>query len=375
MNNFTYGFIGFGLIGGSIARNIRRLFPEATLIAYNYNPSNTNPALLLAQDEGTLNRLVTSFEDGFPTCDIIFLCAPVLRNISYLPALKKIMKPSCILTDVGSVKGNIHQAIQELGLEQNFIGGHPMAGSEKTGYQNSSMRLLENAFYVLTPTAHTPATSLQIMKDLVTKIGSIPVVLEPDNHDDIVAAISHVPHIIAASLVNMVQDADDTHGHMHALAAGGFKDITRIASSSPVMWENICMTNPDSISAFLDRYISYLEEMKQAIQNKDSDFLLQFFQRSKEYRDSIPNKPVGMLQKAYVIYIDVTDKKGEIATIATILASHDISLKNIGIVHNREDKDINGALYIEFSSEETALAATKVLTSYNYTVSSDLAQP
>ena len=149
MNTLTIGFIGFGLIGGSIARGIRANYPSARIIAYNYNPKNTNPNLLLAQQEGTLDVIVSNFKEEFPLCDLIFLCAPVLRNISYLPELKKVMKPSCILTDVGSVKGNIHKAIEQQELEEHFIGGHPMTGSEKTGYDSSSIQLLENAFYIL----------------------------------------------------------------------------------------------------------------------------------------------------------------------------------------------------------------------------------
>lgn len=364
--NKQFGFIGFGLIGGSIARNLRALHPDAVLIAYNYNPKHTNPNLLLAKEEGTLNEIVTDFHDGFPDCDIIFLCAPVLRNISYLPALKQVIKPTCILTDVGSVKGNIHTAIEEIGLDRQFIGGHPMAGSEKTGYKNSSRQLLENAFYILTPTSNTPQSAIDTMKQLVTEIGAIPVTLPPSKHDDIVAAISHVPHIIAATLVNMVEDFDDEEQHMHALAAGGFKDITRIASSSPVMWENICLTNPDSIIRFLDRYISIMTEVKTAIQNEEEDYLIHFFEKSKNYRDTIPNKPVGMLAKSHILYMDIVDEKGVIATISTILACHDINLKNIGIQRNREDNI--GVLYIETDTDATLQKAADILKKHNYTI-------
>lgn len=362
----TIGFIGFGLIGGSIARNLRVLYPAATIIAYNYKPEHTNPNLLMAVDNQVLDRLVTSFDDGFQDCDLIILCAPVLKNISYLNQLVSIIKPTCILTDVGSVKGNIHDTVKKLGLEANFIGGHPMAGSEKTGYENSTMALLENAFYILTPTEKTTDTTLHFMKNLVKNIGAIPIILPPCDHDDIVAAISHVPHIIAAALVNMVQDNDDAQEHMHALAAGGFKDITRIASSSPVMWENICLTNAGSIVSFTDKYICYLESMKKAIHKKDTAFLMDFFARSKTYRDSVPNKPVGAIGKVQQIHINVADRKGAIATIATILASHDVSIKNIGILHNRED--CSGVLFIEFYDEASSLEAKKVLSSYNYSI-------
>lgn len=365
-DNKHFGFVGLGLIGGSIARNLRKLFPDSTILTYYYNKNKINPELLEAQKEGTIDSIVTDFSDGFSNCDVIFLCAPVLKNISYLPELKKIIKPTCILTDVGSVKGNIHQAIQKEGLESFFIGGHPMAGSEKTGYANSSISLLENALYVLAPTEKTPAEHITFMEYLVKKIGSIPIILPAKEHDKVTAAISHVPHIIAAILVNMVQDHDDKDEHMRALAAGGFKDITRIASSSPIMWENICLTNPDSIISFLNIFNTYITDTINAIQANDSQYLLDFFGRSKAYRDSIPSKTPGILGPVHEIYIDIADSKGAIATIATILTSHDINIKNIGIVHNREFHE--GVLHIEFYNEATQSNAIEILQKHNYQI-------
>lgn len=363
-NSKHFGFVGLGLIGGSIARNLRKLYPDSTILAYYYNKEKINPELLLAQKENVIDSIVTSFAEGFSECDIIFLCAPVLKNISYLPELKKIMKPDCILTDVGSVKGNIHEAVKKENMETFFIGGHPMAGSEKTGYGNSTLSLLENAFYVLTPTVHTPDSHINTMKKLVKNIGAIPIILPSKEHDNVTAAISHVPHIIAATLVNMVQDHDDAKEHMRALAAGGFKDITRIASSSPVMWENICLTNPESIVSFLRIFNDYIQQTITAIEQNNSTYLLDYFERSKNYRDSIPNKSVGILKPVYQILVDVLDEKGTIATVSTILASHDINIKNIGIIHNREFTQ--GVLHIEFYGEEACINAISVLKDYNY---------
>ena len=367
MNNTRhFGFVGLGLIGGSIARNLRKLYPDSIITAYYYKKENINPELLLAQKEGTINEIVTSFSEGFSQCDIIFLCAPVVKNISYLPALKKVMKPGCILTDVGSVKGNIHEAIKKEQMEDFFIGGHPMAGSEKTGYASSTLTLLENAFYILTPTVKIPDSYIDTMTNLVKNIGAIPIILPPDEHDRVTAAISHVPHIIASTLVNLVQDYDDPTEHMRALAAGGFKDITRIASSSPIMWENICLTNPDSIISFLEIFIDYINKMIAAIKNNDSDYLLDYFGRSKNYRDSIPGKSVGIIEPVYEIFVDVTDKKGTIATVATILANQDINIKNIGIINNREFSQ--GALHIEFYENSARTNAISVLESNHYKI-------
>lgn len=362
----TIGFIGFGLIGGSIARALKRLGSSFNLIAYDYHKDKPSADLRMALDDGVLDYITVSLDDKLPECDIIFLCAPVLSNIEYLSKLKPLIPADCILTDVGSVKGNIHTAVEELGMTAQFIGGHPMTGSEKTGYANSYALLLENAYYILTPTEKTPRSKLALLYSLVKRMGSIPVILDAKEHDLITAAISHLPHIIAAQLVNLVRDCDDKSEKMKALAAGGFKDITRIASSSPIMWQNICLTNADDIKRLLDRYIDYLKTASVALSAMDGDFLFNMFETAGEYRNSIPNSSIGLLKKMFVLNVDIVDEAGAIATVATLLASNTISIKNIGIIHNREFEE--GVLRIEFYDEESLSKAAALLARYNYRI-------
>lgn len=358
------GFIGFGLIGGSIALTLREKSPDCSIIAYQYkNKRDSN--LEQAKADGVLNKISVDLMEDFSDCDIIFLCAPVLSNISYLNQLKPIIGASCILTDVGSVKQNIHEAVNRLGLEKNFIGGHPMAGSEKTGYANAAARLLENAFYILTPTQATPRHVIDKMTELVQNTGAIPVILDAEKHDMITAAISHVPHILAASLVNMVGEHGEAD-QMRLLSAGGFRDITRIASSSPVMWQDICLSNAESICALLKQYRNRLEEMETAIRNQDGESILHAFEGARDFRDSIPNKPVGILSRIFEVYVDIADETGAIATIAAILASRGISIKNIGILHNREFQE--GVLRIELYDYESTERASELLKQNNYVI-------
>lgn len=360
------GFIGFGLIGGSIAKAIKARRPDILIYAYDYHDSLSGGDLKEALTDGVLDYITTDLSSGFHDCDIIFLCAPVLANISYLTSLKQIVKPSCIITDVGSVKGNIHEASIDLKMEDLFIGGHPMTGSEKTGYNNSYALLLENAYYILTPTADTPGNKLSILHALVKEIGSLPVILTPKEHDEITAAISHLPHIIAAQLVNLIKETDDASEKKKQLAAGGFKDITRIASSSPKMWQNICLTNAGVIKGILDRYIEYLKNASDALATRDENFLYRMFDTAGEYRSSIPNKSIGLIHRIFEVYIDIPDEAGAIASIATLLANNQISIKNIGIIHNREFEE--GVLRIEFYNERSEEEAKVLLTSCNYHV-------
>lgn len=362
MIEFTCGFIGLGLIGGSIAKAIHDKIPEARIIAYDTNQAS----LKLAMDEGVIQNACVKIGDEFASCDYIFLCAPVSYNDSNLIELKKYLSNRTILTDVGSVKTGIHEHITELGLESQFIGGHPMAGSERFGYPNSKASLLENAYYILTPTVNVADEKVNAYKDLVQKIGAIPLILPYKQHDYVTAAISHLPHVIAASLVNLVKDSDSAEGIMKMVAAGGFKDITRIASSSPDMWQQICLSNTENISVLLEAYIKNLTEFKKELDSRNSDKLYNFFDMARVYRESFIDASSGPIKTEYVITVDIADRPGAIAAIASLLAMHDISIKNIGINHNRELAE--GALRIEFYDSDAMSNAIGVFGEHGYSI-------
>ena len=349
------GFIGFGLIGGSLAKVWRKKHPDYLFVAYNYKRS-VDEELLKAKDDGVLNQIATNLVE-LSDCDIILLSAPVLSNISYLGRLKEVVKQDCIITDVGSVKGTIAKEAERLDMTSQFIGGHPMAGSEKTGYSNASVTLFENAYY--TPFRNTDEGKLNNLKNLVEETKAVPIIIDAKRHDYVTAAISHVPHVVASSLVGVVAKADEKNGLFTMLAAGGFRDITRIASSSPAMWRDICLTNRDSILEFLDKYIDELEEVKKLITRCEDDRLYNFFDSNKDYRNSLPLRKSNMAV-SHEILLYVPDEPGSIAIMASILAAKGISIKNMGIAHNREFSD--GVLRIEFydsHSKEAALVAIK----------------
>ena len=342
MQKFTFGFVGLGLIGGSIAKALRRVMPYCRIIAYN----RSEPARVLALKDGTADITTDKVDSVFAECDYIFLCTPVEKNVEYLTILKDIIDEHTIITDVGSVKGNIHKAVIDLDMEKNFIGGHPMAGSEKTSYEHANDRLCENAYYAITATQKTPNKKVEEFSEIVRTIGAIPVNISYEEHDKVVAAINHLPHLIAADLVNLVHDNDSDMGYMKMIAAGGFKDITRIASSSPEMWEQICMTNSVNISDMLQKYIDELKKTKDFLDSKNGQGIYDTISNSREYRDSFEDRTNSIISKTYSVLCDIIDESGAIATIATILATNGISIKNIGIVHNREFEE--GVLKIDF---------------------------
>ncbi len=362
MASVKIGFIGLGLIGGSIAKAVRRYYPDYEILAFDKN----RETLALAIQEGTIHTSCSSIDDNFRGCSYIFLCAPVSYNTAYLAQLKELVDEDCILTDVGSVKTSIHEEIISLGMEENFIGGHPMTGSEKSGFSNAKAHLIENAYYILTPTEKVAEEKVTAYRDFIASLKALPIVLDYKEHDNITGTISHLPHIIASTLVNFVHDTDSADELMKALAAGGFKDITRIASSSPVMWQQICLKNGKNISRILGEYINALEHAKSLVDSGDEPALYSMFESSRDYRDSMPGSSAGPIKKQFALYCDIIDEAGGIATIATILASNNINIKNIGIIHNREFEE--GVLRIEFYDEASSSKATALLQKYHYIV-------
>lgn len=362
MSSFTCGFIGLGLIGGSIARALHAKLPDTHIIAYDTNAAS----LKLALEEGVIQEACSQIGKAFSSCDYLFLCAPVSHNDQNLLALKEYLSPETILTDVGSVKTEIHRHIESMGLNRQFIGGHPMTGSERFGYANSKASLFENAYYILTPAREVPTEKISAYQTLVQTIGAIPLVLSYEQHDYVTAAISHLPHVIAASLVNLVKNADSREGIMKMIAAGGFKDITRIASSSPEMWQQICLTNTENISSLLEQYIQDLTAFKKELDARADDTLYHFFDEARTYRESFISASSGPIKTEYVITVDIADRPGSIAAIASLLAGHNVSIKNIGINHNRELAE--GALRIEFYEDTAAEQARQILEKNEYSI-------
>lgn len=356
------GFIGLGLIGGSIAKAIRQYYPDYEIVAFD----KSKETLALATQDSVIDVAATTIDDNFYHCDYIFLCAPVAFNTAYLSQVSKYLEGDCILTDVGSVKTSIHKEVESLGLEEYFIGGHPMAGSEKSGFANSKAMLIENAYYILTPTTKVSKEKIDRYEKFVADLKAIPVILDYNEHDYVTGTISHLPHIIASTLVNFVKDTDTKDELMKNLAAGGFKDITRIASSSPTMWQHILLKNKDYVSKILSEYIETLKDAKALIDAEDEPGIYHMFDSSRNYRNSIPSSSSGPIKKVFSIYCDIIDEAGGIAAIATILASNGISIKNIGIVHNREFEE--GVLRIEFYDEESSKRASELLQKFRYIV-------
>ena len=363
MNNIRISIIGLGLIGGSLAKTIRRKHENAMIKVCDPNED----ILKKAKSEGVADEILSRIDHRLIESDYLFLCAPVSVNAALIEDLKKLYTPedNCLISDCGSMKANICEAVNKNGMGKHFIGGHPMAGLEKGGYDNSDAYLFENVYYIISPEKDVDTAVKDRFRNFLTGLDMIPIELSPSDHDRALSYISHLPHIISASLVNLVSK-NDKDSVLSLIAAGGFKDITRISSSSADMWTLVSMGNKEKILPALDEYIDELKNIRNFITSDNSSKIHDFFENAKEYRDDIPNKKTGALPISYMLLCDIIDEEGEIATIATRLSTHHINIKNIGIVHNRENEQ--GVLSIEFYDDNALNEASKLLKKYKYTV-------
>ena len=361
-DQLTIGLAGLGLIGGSIAHALKRTGGRYRIAAWNRNREAVDQAL----SDGVVDIAVSNGFAEFQLCDIIFLCVPVYAMKDLLEEIKPCLRPDCVITDVGSTKGDVYRIVSEAGVSGQFIGGHPLAGSEKSGYSAAKANLFENAYYVITPDENTPEYNKQLLLSVIRDLRAFPLEMTPDEHDRVTAAISHVPHVVASLLVNLVRELDGPEGHMKTIAAGGFKDITRIASSSPDLWAGICLSNRDMILETLSAMESQLSDFRGKLKNMDREELIRFFMTARTFRNSIEDMPKSIIGKQYDIVVAVEDKPGIIATIATALAQKGINIKNIGIVHSRENEE--GALEIRFEDEESMKAGMETLSALGYGV-------
>ena len=354
--------IGLGLIGGSLAKALRQKLGFCNITAVDAD----HHTLQLALEEGIIARGFPTLQSSIYQSELIFVCTPVKQAINYINELALQVPDTCIITDVCSTKEEITRYVEALSKPPCFIGGHPMAGTERSGYTNSFAHLFENAFYVLTPCSSSTPEALDTLVHIVEGIGALPIVMKAREHDRVAGGISHLPHVIAAALVNLVKELDSGSGQMQALAAGGFRDITRIASSNPVMWENIILSNKEQMIELLSLFESALEHFKNTLQDGDSEAIYRFFNEAGKFRDSISTGTAGLIQPIYRLIVDVQDKPGIIGEIATILGKHNINIKNIHVTNSREFEQ--GCLIIALPDTASVNIAFDLLMNTGYKV-------
>src|SRR5699024_4570665 len=337
---------GLGLIGGSLAKAIKKS-GENHLLGYDVNADT----LEIAISEQIIDEICTDFEKGVKRAEVVILAAPISATIKLLEKINQIedLGNEIIVSDVSSVKGSILEVANNLENKNiTFIGGHPMAGSHKAGIRAAKEHLFENAIYVLTPTDTCLDEQVNILKKILEITKCIFVILDPDEHDEMTSVVSHFPHLIASSLVHQAIKWENKHTYLPELAAGGFRDITRIASSNPKMWQDIFQHNGNKMSQLLEEWIEEMTSLKNILDHNQKERMITYLDQAKEYRDGLNKTKKGAIRSFYDLYVDVKDKPGAIAMVVQMLAVSGISISNIRILEIRDG--INGALRLTVQS-------------------------
>ena len=314
--------IGTGLIGGSVGMALR---------AQGWHVTGTDADRDTAARAVALGALDVEGEDR--EADLVVVATPVhvaagiITDILGSPS----WNPAAVVTDVGSVKGPLLAAVDR----PRFVGGHPMAGSEQVGIDGASAELFFGATWVLTPTPSTDPAAYAQVRTVLAGFGANVVALDPAEHDSLVAVVSHVPHLTAATLMALAADLGEEHGALLQLAAGGFRDMTRIAAGQPSIWPGICDDNADAIVATLDLLIESLGTMRRRVAERDHDSLLEVLQRAATARRAMSER-VQRPEELVEVRIPVEDRPGmfaEIAGLATVLG---INIFDVEIAHSVE---------------------------------------
>jgi prephenate dehydrogenase len=355
-NPKTITIYSVGLLGGSIGLALRNSGFTGRIIGLS-SPEKVKCALKLGCiDEGFP---YSKLSETVSRTDLLILCSPISVIIKTIEELAGMPLPKgLVITDVGSTKKNICGiAAGKLPKQVHFIGGHPMAGSEKSGPAAADPYLFQNAIHVLTPAnGAASGKDLEIARFFERYLGSRTLFLDPGRHDRMVAAVSHLPHLLAIALVNEAQDAESKMPGTLGLAAGGFRDMTRIAGSPYSLWHDILITNKNTIEPLIDRIIERLTDIKRRLSN---DRLSELFEQSRKTRSHIPINSKGFIRQLSEVLVVAKDQPGVIARIATSLAAKKININDMEVLKVREGE--GGTIRLAFDSAAAAGKAAAVL--------------
>jgi len=316
--------IGLGLIGGSLGLALRARGWRVS--GDDRDPDRVARALVL----GVLDE---SGRDD--TAEVTFVAVPV-SSVAGVAREVLAANPTGLVTDVGSVKASVVEAVGD----PRFIGGHPMAGSELEGLDGADSTMFEGAVWVLTPTAATADADLSRLRSVVASLGAEVVAVPPDRHDALVAVVSHVPHLTAATLMGMAAERSDEHAALLRLAAGGFRDMTRIASGHPAIWPDICAENRVAVLGALDDLIASLASVREVVDRGDREALLVRLEAARSARTNLPGR-VARPSDLVEVRIPVPDRAGVLAEVTTLASELGASIADIEVTHSAEgDKGV-----------------------------------
>lgn len=325
---------GLGLIGGSIGLALRARGWHVT--GDDHDPHRAEQALA----RGVVDQVGLD-----SAAEITFVATPVLAAAALVE--RALGSTTGIVTDVGSVKSGIVGAADH----PRFVGGHPMAGSELDGLDGADASLFQGAVWVLTPTTTTADDTFSRAASVVADLGAEVVALSPERHDRVVAVVSHVPHLTAATLMGLAAQRSEEHAALLRLAAGGFRDMTRIAAGHPAIWLDICAENRDAIVQGLDELIAGLSGLRDIVESQDRAALEQRLQAAREARANLPGR-IRELSDVTEVRIPIPDRPGAAAEVFTLAAELGVNIASFEVVHSAEGERGVAVVLVEHASSE-----------------------
>lgn len=329
--------VGCGLIGGSVGLALRDA--GWFVSAIDSDPGSEQQAVAI----GAADTMGTDAD-----ADITIIAAPV----GIIPQLvsEALATTRGIVTDVGSTKAAICDQIDD----PRFLGGHPMAGSDQDGISGAKADLFVGAMWVLTPGEETSQEAFAAVRRIIKTVGAESIALPPKVHDELVAQVSHVPHLTSAALMNLADSTSVEHRALLRLAAGGFRDMTRISGGRPTIWPDICVANRDAIVVGLDRLIGALSTTRDLVAESDKMGLYQLLDQARTARLNLP-VGYGQVEKVSELAVPIPDRPGEIAAIATLAAELDVNILDLEITHSGEGREGVMTLIVDAAKAERLL--------------------
>jgi prephenate dehydrogenase len=349
----TVVIAGVGLIGGSIGLGIQQRFLAKRVIGFDVDPVVVDAARGL----GVIDEAHLSAGPWLAAADLVVLAAPTRSLARLAHEMAPHLRADAVVTDVGSAKADV---VAALSPSLRFVGGHPMAGSERVGVVNADAGLLENAVWVLTPDATTDAAALAVVKQLVTALGAHAIEVTPELHDRLVATVSHVPYLASVALTQLVAEAEERELLM-LLAAGGFRDLTRVASGSPRMSRDMVVANRAAVRDAARNFAQALARLADHLD--DPEALLDAAEHAKRTRDALPVVRRSLMPRRFEVVVAVPDRPGQLARITGALGDADVNVKDIEVLGIRE---AGGALRLAFETLDDQQRAAEVLRAAGY---------
>ena len=320
-----------------------------------------------AVERGAGDRTAADPAEAVRHADFVFIATPVGSIPEVIASAKGGLSSGVVLTDVGSTKSRVVLEVEALALEgATFIGGHPMAGTEEEGIGAADGSLFDGCWWILTPTERVDAAAYRALHSLITGLGARVMALEPAQHDDLLAVVSHLPHLTAAALMNLAAERGKEHAGLLSLAAGGFRDVTRVAASNPDIWLDICEENAAAISEVLREFARRLDDLGALVEGRERDQLRQRFLAARSARRELPGRRAG--GELVEVLIPVPDRPGVLSEVTTTVGELGVNIEDLQITHAEEGG--RGTLRLLISGTGDAHRVQEALSAKGYDVRS-----